>query len=55
MFLRRVASVWEVKERLDLSYNDWLIDRLRDGFKGSAVSSSPTSNNCTRLTVRLER
>ena len=36
VFLRRVASVWEVKERLDLRYNDWLIDRLRDGFKGSA-------------------
>src|SRR5207247_1071794 len=36
VFLRRVASVWEVKERLDLKYNEWLIDRLRDAFKGSA-------------------
>ena len=30
VFLRRVASVWEVKERLDLRYNEWLIQRLRD-------------------------
>jgi superfamily II DNA or RNA helicase len=34
VFLRRVASVWEVKERLDLAYNDWLIRRLRAGFEG---------------------
>jgi hypothetical protein len=40
VFLRRVASVWEIKERLDLKYNDWLIDRLRRGFDGSPQLSS---------------
>lgn len=27
-FLRRVASVWEVKERLDVAYNAWLKQRI---------------------------
>lgn len=32
VFLRRVASVWEIKERLDLAYNEWLFARLEAGF-----------------------
>lgn len=28
VFLRRVASVWEVKERLDIAYNSWLKQRI---------------------------
>lgn len=32
VFLRRVASVWEIKERLDVAYNDWLLGRLRTAF-----------------------
>lgn len=32
VFLRRVASVWEVKERLDLAYNTWLLQQLRQAF-----------------------
>lgn len=32
VFLRRVASVWEVKERLDREYNDWLLGSLREAF-----------------------
>ena len=35
VFLRRVASVWEVKERLDRAYNEWLIGRLRQDFEGA--------------------
>jgi superfamily II DNA or RNA helicase len=35
VFLRRVASVWEVKERLDSAYNEWLLRRLRAAFSGS--------------------
>jgi hypothetical protein len=35
VFLRRVASVWEIKERLDLAYNTWLMDRLANVFQPS--------------------
>ncbi|MFO7303688.1 MAG: DEAD/DEAH box helicase family protein [Acidobacteriota bacterium] len=32
VFCRRIASVWEIKERLDESYNQWLIGKLRRAF-----------------------
>jgi len=35
VFLRRVASVWELKERLDIEYNSWLANRLRSAFAPS--------------------
>jgi superfamily II DNA or RNA helicase len=35
VFLRRVASVWEVKERLDVAYNEWLLRGLRGAFAES--------------------
>src|SRR5690606_10730654 len=35
VFVRRVASVWEVKERLDVAYNEWLRRQLRRAFAGS--------------------
>ena len=37
VFFRRVASVWEVKERLDLAYNNWLANRLQAAFAADAV------------------
>lgn len=37
VFLRRVASVWEVKERLDVAYNAWLKGRIE-----KALAESPT-------------
>lgn len=35
VFLRRVASVWEIKERLDIAYNAWLFDRLERAWSGT--------------------
>jgi superfamily II DNA or RNA helicase len=35
VFMRRVASVWEVKERLDIAYNEWLRRRLRSAFQNA--------------------
>jgi hypothetical protein len=35
VFFRRVASVWEIKERLDLRHSEWLIERLRREFGAS--------------------
>jgi hypothetical protein len=32
VFARRVASVWELKERLDSAYNVWILERLRNAF-----------------------
>ena len=34
VFVRRVASVKELKRKLDERYNDWLIRRLRQQFEG---------------------
>ena len=39
VFLRRVASVWEIKERLDLAYNRWLFERLETAFEGSPAAA----------------
>ncbi|MFG2099892.1 helicase-related protein [Micromonospora echinaurantiaca] len=34
VFVRRVASVAELKRKLDDEYSDWLVDRLRSRLKG---------------------
>jgi len=39
VFLRRVASVWEIKERLDIAYNRWLFDRLAGAFEAQPAVS----------------
>lgn len=39
VFLRRVASVWEIKERLDLAYNQWLFARLEFAFQGLGAAT----------------
>lgn len=35
VFVRRVASVKELKRKLDEKYNEWLIDRMLDKFRGA--------------------
>lgn len=37
VFMRRVASVWEMKERLDGAYDAWLFSHLRALFDGHAA------------------
>ena len=34
--MRRVASVWELKERLDAAYDGWLFRRLETRFAANA-------------------
>ena len=49
VFVRRVASVWELKRKLDERYDDWLIKRLTQGL------SKRLHGSLERLTRRYHR
>lgn len=49
VFVRRVASVWELKRKLDERYDDWLIKRLTQGL------SPRLHGSLERMTRRYHR